>query len=121
MIMSRRLMVMGTLVVCLTVAACAHSGASATTDVPKDKSVYVAPKMMSAPTITMRTRGGPFRGTLDIPIDASGHADANAIRSTGSMDDLMRQSIRDWLDQAIFTPATRDGVPVAGVFRMRFR
>lgn len=119
---SHRLIVMGALAISMTLGACAHSGASAKTEVPKDESVYVMPKLTSSPMMSMRSRsGGPFRGTIDIPIDASGRADVNAIRVTGSMDDLMRQSIRDWLDQAVFTPATRDGVPVAGIFTMRFR
>ena len=118
----RRLTVIGALAISLSVGACAHSGASANPDVPKAQSGYVPPKMMSGMAqLSLRSRGAPFRGTIDVPIDASGHADANAIRAIGSMDDLMRQSIREWLEQVIFTPATRDGVPVAGVFRMRFR
>jgi len=122
MVMSRRLMVMGALAISMTLGACAHSGAPATTEIRKNKSVYVPPQLSSGMTqLSMRTRGGPIRGTIEIPIDASGHADANAIRSTGSMDDLMRQSIREWLEPVTFTPATRDGVPVAGVFTMRFR
>ena len=107
----------------IAAAACAHGGASgASRTDAADNSVYVAPKVMGAPPVMrLRTQSARFRGTIEIPISADGRADVFGLRSTQVIDPLMKTDLQDWLQQVSFIPAKRDGVPVAGVFKMTFR
>jgi hypothetical protein len=63
----------------------------------------------------------PFRGTVEIPIDDQGRADVFGMRVIGTMDDTMKKSLQEYLRTLEFSPATRDGVPVVGIFTMKFR
>jgi hypothetical protein len=104
-------------------AACAHGGASGAGDPASVKSVVIPPRITQQQSVLrFRTRSpGRFRGTVEIPVDENGRAEIFRIRVMPRMDDLMRQSIEEWLQGVTFIPAKRDGVPVAGVFKMSFR
>jgi hypothetical protein len=104
-------------------AACAHGGASGAGDPASVKSVVIPPRITQQQSVLrFRTRSpGRFRGTVEVPVDDNGRAEIFRIRVIPRMDDLMRQSIEEWLQGVTFIPARRDGVPVAGVFKMSFR
>ena len=113
--------IVGMLVV-LAASDCAHASAPSTPEPAAEKSVYVQPRIAQQQgVLRIRTRSSrPFRGTVEVPIDENGRADTFRIRIMPSMDDLLRSSIIDWLQGVEFIPARRDGVPVAGVFKMKF-
>ena len=78
--------------------------------------------MQQQGVLRLRTRSArPFRGTVEVPIDENGRADIFRIRVMPQMDELLRRSIEEWIQGVEFTPARRDGVPVAGVFKMKFK
>jgi hypothetical protein len=70
----------------------------------------------------LRSRSSrPFRGSVEIPVDVNGRPEVLAMRVVGNMDDLMKRDLQEWLGQARFVPAKRDGVPVPGIYSMKFR
>jgi hypothetical protein len=106
----------------LVFAACAHGGGSAAGDPAAVKSVVIPPRITQQQNVLrFRTRSGRFRGTVEVPVDETGRAEIFRIRVIPRMDDLMRRDIEEWLQGVTFIPAKRDGVPVAGVFKMSFR
>lgn len=85
-------------------------------------SIYIEPKMspQSVP-LRLRSRSSTrFHGEVQVPVDATGRPDVLGIRVIGTMDSLMKQDLQEWLSTTSFVPAKRDGVPVAGVFKMKF-
>ena len=105
--------------------ACAHTrGPAATQEVSRDPhSIYADPKVLNAQSmLRLRTRSAsPFRGTVEVPVSADGRADIFGIKVFPRMDDLMRRDIEEWLQGVTFKPGTKDGVPVASVFKMTFK
>ena len=110
-----------TLLVVLALSGCAHSRASG--DPAPAPSVVVPPRVTQQQSVLrFRTRSPTrFRGTVEVPVDENGRAEVFRMRVMPRMDDLMRRDIEEWLQGVTFKPATRDGVPVAGVYKMTFR
>jgi hypothetical protein len=104
--------------------ACAHTGTTTGThELSHDsKSVYVDPKILNSQSVLrLRSRSAsPFRGTVEIPVRADGRAEIFGIKIFPLMDDLMRQDLQDWLQGVMFKPGTKDGIPVASVYKMAF-
>ena len=64
------------------------------------------PSMRQAPDVELR-----------VDIDAAGKPDMGSLVISGRDAPDNRETLRDWVASARFAPATRDGAPVAGVFR----
>ncbi len=62
-----------------------------------------------------------FHGTVDVPIDETGHPVTNEARFIGNASSDARREITAWLERLSFEPATRNGVPVRGSFKMKFK
>jgi len=108
------------LVVCLvSTGACASSSGSST--------VQGAPKAEIIPA-TLKSTGGPvvlymqvFHGTVEVPIDETGRPVTSEARFIGNASSDARREITAWLERLSFEPATRNGVPVRGSFKMKFK
>ena len=118
--MLSRLMYVGAMVVCLvsTVGCASSSGSSSAQGTPKD--VLTPAKMKSA--------GGPaimympvFHGTVEVPIDETGRPLTSEARFIGNVSSESRREITAWIERLSFEPATRNGVPVRGSFKMKFK
>jgi hypothetical protein len=57
---------------------------------------------------------------IEVPIDAVGRPDVEALKVTGQGATDNRDVIRNWLLTARFQPAQHEGKPVPGVYRDRF-
>ncbi len=99
--------------------ACAHSAGSSRpgTDAAAD-SVTPARIVNRATMTRIPVR---FKGTVELPIDATGRPDIGGMRVMGRITDEVRRELSAYLEQFTYAPATRNGVPVSGVFKMTFR
>lgn len=77
--------------------------------------------LFSKTQLTLHTRGGRPHGTIEVPVSPGGDPDVFGIRYIGIFDDLTRRDLNEWISQTTFTPSKRNGVPVAGVFKMAFQ
>jgi len=108
------------LIVCLdTAAACASSSGSLT--VPGASKAEIIPAKM-------KSTGGPaimympaFHGTVEVPIDETGRPLTSEARFIGNASSEARREITAWIERLSFDPATQNGVPVRGKFRMKFK
>ncbi len=71
--------------------------------------------------MSFRTMGTPPHGTVEIPVDVQGRPDTFGMKFFGAFSEATRRGILDFVAQATFLPAKRNGVPSAGVFTMTFR
>ena len=106
-------------------SACAHpatSPAAASPSADAKNDVVVPPRMTGGTTMMkFRSTGSRPRGTVEIPVDATGRPDIYGIRYVGTFSDLTRRDIADFVSLATFIPGKRNGVPAAGVFKMTFK
>jgi hypothetical protein len=72
-------------------------------------------------TVSIMRMPGRFNGTIELPIDETGRPDIPRMRVMGTITDDVRREISDWLAQASYEPATRNGLPVRGVMSIKFR
>ena len=98
-------------------AACASGGSRA--------NGYVAPDMRSrtAPNLSSVPMEGPSnRPTLsfsvEVMIDSAGSPMMDTFKVSGPLTTQDMQAVRDWIQQSAFKPATQDGKPVQGLFRI---
>ena len=110
----------------MAASACSHPATSSSEIAPSPdaKGDVVVPARMTANAIsTMRISsvGSRPSGTVEIPVDASGRPDIYGIRFIGTFSDVTRRDIADFVSQASFIPAMRNGVPEKGVVKMTFR
>lgn len=109
----------------VTAAASADSAAA-----PAGK--FVPPRLVSSVPLAIKfrtvTRGGrgmppapPARidFTYEVVIDTIGRAKMGTLVVRGTHAADVRDSVVEWLRRSRFAPATLDGVPVEGLFRMR--
>ena len=109
----------------MVVAACTHSSAGVTGSAPSTDQkgdVVVSPRMTgSGRQFSIRSTGGRPSGIVEVPVDATGRADVFGIRFIGRFSDVTRRDITDYIADATFVPAKRNGIPERGVFKMTFR
>lgn len=106
------------------VSACAYpaTSSSETAPSPETRHDVVVPPRMTGGTGMMRFRTtGPLRGTVEIPVDATGQPDIYGIRYVGTFSEITRRDIADYVSQASFIPGKRNGVPAPGVVKMVFK
>jgi len=108
----------------IAVSACAHpakeSSQVSASDAQHD--VVVPPTVLFSKTqLTLRSRGVRPHGTVEVPVDASGTPNVFGIRFLGSFDDLTRKDLADYISQLFFTPAKRNGIQTAGIYKMEFK
>ena len=107
------------------VSACAHpatsSSGTALSPDPKND-IVIAPRMTGGTgMMSFRSTGSRPRGTVEIPVDATGRPEIFAMRFIGTFSEITRRDIADYVSQASFIPGKRNGVPAPGVFKMTFK
>ena len=110
---------MAVMLLALGAVACASSGSAASSG-----GKYVAP--------TMNSRGFPQLSTLpptsvsgrptlrfdvEVMIDSTGKPLMDTYKFGGTLPMSDQQAVKDWIASAAFSPARRDGKPVAGLFK----
>ena len=106
----------------LTIAGCAHAGSSGA-DSPASARADIGPRIVQQQS-RLRFRTDPevrFRGIVEVTVDENGRPDLFRLRTVPKMDENMRRDVEEWLQGVVFFPAQRDGEPVTGVFKMRFK
>ena len=108
------------------ISACSHPATSSSETAPSPDAkgdIVVGARMTANAISTMRISsvGSRPHGTVEIPVDATGRADVYGIRFIGTFSDVTRRDIADFVAQASFVPASRNGVPEKGVVKMTFR
>jgi hypothetical protein len=76
------------------------------------------PQSESRPALVGATADNPVAVEALVDIDANGRADLSTLKVTGPGADGNREIIANWLRDAVFEPARKNGVPVRGQFRM---
>ncbi|HEX6575882.1 MAG TPA: hypothetical protein VF042_13010 [Gemmatimonadaceae bacterium] len=109
----------------IAVSACSNATTSVSAAGPAKNAsgdVVVAPRMVgSNGDMKIRSVGSRPSGTVEVPIDANGRPDIFGIRYTGTFSEVTRRDLADYIAQARFSPAMRNGVPERGIFTMTFR
>ena len=70
-----------------------------------------------SPTVT----GPPTLLTIDVFVDEQGKPDLSTFQVTGRAAAENRQVLEEWMQQQTFEPATKNGKPVRGRFRMTLK
>jgi len=109
----------------IAISSCAHPAKGSSEPVPTadaSRDVVMPPQLLSSGgVIRLESSGGRTRGTVEVPIDAEGKPNLFAMRFIGTFSQVIRKSITEFIEQSTFVSATRNGVPVKGVFKMTFR
>jgi hypothetical protein len=96
--------------------SCASAGSSsATTTGTSD--VEVPARMLQ--TTTIFRMPGRFSGTVEVPIGVNGRADVLRMKVMGRMTEEVRRAFIEFFEQSSFAPATRNGQPVPGTYKMK--
>lgn len=108
----------------VAVSACSHAAKSSSDAAPSPEmrgDVVIPARISSASVIRFRSVGSRPRGTVEIPVDANGRADVLGVRFMGTFSEVTRQDIIEFVEQANFVAATRNGVPERGKVKMTFK
>ena len=62
-----------------------------------------------------------YRVDIRVMVDPNGRADISTLQMTGNALSDNRNAITEWLARSMFEPATTDGLPVRGEFRMTLK
>lgn len=88
---------------------------------PTVESVALTPPQRlsgDGPALVGATPEDPIALEVAVLIDVRGKADLSTLEITGAGVELNRRIVEDWLREAVFTPARRNGIPVPGWFRV---
>jgi hypothetical protein len=102
-------------------ASCASSGAGTKSagdepDVRPRMISRLTPPMLRIPSIPASGRA-PIRVRFEVLIDTEGQPDMSTFRVTGWGAAENRDALASWIQQSMFTPASRGGIAVPGVYR----
>lgn len=98
--------------------ACASSGGS-TGGAASATGSFVPARMRAAPSGVLYMPR--FHGSIEVPIDETGRPLTSEMRMIGAASEEARREIASWIERMTFTPATKDGVPVRDVFKIKFK
>ena len=106
----------------LLIVACASSGSGGASTSERIE----APRMItggSAPELRIPTTSSgsgrsPVRVKIQVLIDESGRPDMSTFKATGVGAAENREALQRWVEQAIFQPGRRGGIPTASVYHM---
>jgi hypothetical protein len=69
--------------------------------------------------MTSASGRAPVRVTIEVVIDSVGQPDMTTFKVTGFGAGENEEALRQWIQQAAFTPAHRGSEAVAGLFKMK--
>ena len=104
----------------LFIAASCASGGSPATATAGNQTDMVPPRMLNNTGPVMQMPGR-FTGAIELAIDVNGRPDFLSMKVMGRMTDEVRRAFIEYFRQSTFAPATINGVPVPGVYKIRFR
>ena len=104
-------------------AACARSSTPSAAAAPADR--IEPPRMLTRGTFPEIDVPGPNAADrptvnlrLEVLIDASGRPDMKTLKIVGLVAPTSRMAIERWLEDATYRPASQNGQPVPGVFKL---
>lgn len=101
-------------------AACASSAPAPDAYRPPELVSRQIPPSLKVP-MTSSSGRAPVRVTIEVVIDSIGQPDMTTFKVTGFGAAENEEALRQWIQQAAFTPAHRAGEAVAGLFQMKLQ
>ncbi len=105
-------------------SGCAHAAPKSsvpTAAVGEKGDVVTPPQLISTQMIRFSPTPSRPHGIVQVPIDSMGRAEMIGIMFRGTFSDITRRDITDFVSQASFAPAKRNGIPERGVFTLTIR